>query len=302
VTNLDKVLTSKKEKGFDFTGNFITDLPDGTKVNDQILLEVTGKFRLEFCFIPPIKLKFNYKKGSILYPLKQMKLVNSCKTAGGYDQYLLKEYIIYKIYNLLTDKSFHARLLVLNLKDSAEKKKTISEYAFLLEDIKDLAFRNHCTVWDKGNIKSSSTDHHQMTLVSIFEYMIGNTDWAVQANHNVKLILLSADSSARPFPVPYDFDYSGLVNTFYAVPDERLNFESVRQRKYLGFPRPYAELEEELNIFREKKSAIYALINNFSLLTQKNRKEMTAYLDEFYEMIDDPSKVKYNFIETAIAQ
>ena len=231
-----------------------------------------------------------------------MKLVSSCKSSGGFDQYLLKEYLIYKIYNLFTDKSYRVRLIVLNLKDSAGRRKSVTEYAFLQEDIKNVAKRNNCRIWDKGKISSEAVSHHQMTQVSIFEYMIGNTDWAVVANHNIRLISPIRDSSDRPIPVPYDFDYSGLVNTFYAVPDERLNFKTVKERQYLGFPRSYSEIDNELNIFREKRAEIYALINHFELLTLKSREEMTEYLNEFYETISKPEMIKYNFIENAIAQ
>jgi hypothetical protein len=150
---------------------------------------------------------------------------------------LLKEYMVYVIYNMLTNKSFHARLLDLQYQDSSGKKKTIAEHAFLLEGVKEMAKRNNCIEWKKGDLQTESTDRDQMTLVAIFEYMIGNTDWGVSVGHNIKLIQSKEDSSSRPFAVPYDFDYSGLVNTDYSIPDEKLGTETVLQRVYRGFPR-----------------------------------------------------------------
>jgi len=141
-----------------------------------------------------------------------------------------------------------------------------------------------------------------MTLLSIFEYMIGNTDWAVVANHNIKLILPAWVYSDRPFPVPYDFDYSGLVNAHYALADERLQFTTVKERQYLGYPRTYDELDSALKIFREKRLDMYALIDHFDLLSAKSKGEMKDYLEEFYKMILNPRSVRYNFIESAIAQ
>jgi hypothetical protein len=38
------------------------------------------------------------------------------------------------------------------------------------------------------------------------------------------------DSTARPVVVPYDFDYAGIVDAYYAVPNEGLEIENVRQR------------------------------------------------------------------------
>ena len=138
-----------------------------------------------------------------------------------------------------------------------------------------------------------------MTIVALFEYMIGNTDWGVSVNHNTKLILSKTDSSQRPYVVPYDFDYSGLVNTDYAVPDEKLNITSVTERLYQGFPRSMEEINEVLDIFKKQKSNIYSLINNFDLLTSKSKKEMISYLDSFFKMINDPVELNDVFIENA---
>src|SRR5258705_315539 len=114
--------------------------------------------------------------------------------------------------------------LVLNIKweDTIGKKKTISEYGFLLEDLKDVAVRNNCSEWKRNKLNTEQTDRRQMTMVAIFEYMIGNTDWAVTVDHNTRLILSRDDTSSKPYVVPYDFDYSGLVNTYYSIPDHKL--------------------------------------------------------------------------------
>jgi hypothetical protein len=211
----------------------------------------------------------------------------------------LKEYITYKIYNLISDMSFRVRLLDLNIEDSSGKKKPINVHAFFLEDLKDLAKRNECTEWKKGKLNTELTNRKQMTVVAIFQYMIGNTDWSVPVTHNTRLILSKKDTLTRPFVIPYDFDYSGLVNTFYAIPDEQLHTETVRERVYRGFPRNEAELNEVIDIFKKQKENIYSTINNFNLLTQGTKKEMTEYLDEFYKIINDQGEVKSVFIYNA---
>jgi hypothetical protein len=192
--------------------------------------------------------------------------------------------------------------VALDLRDNKNLKKLIRVHAYFLEDIKDVAQRNHCTELKKGRVPSYNADRRGMTLLSIFEYMIGNTDWALSANHNIKFVIPTGDVSARPFAIPFDFDFAGLVDAYYAIPDERLNFKNVKQRQYLGYPRNMEEFEEELKIFRLQKSNIYGLINHFNLLTSKSREEMTRYLDEFFEMINSPDLVKMNFITNAIAQ
>jgi len=299
VSNMTGVYNYHGKKDNDIPATFITTLPDSTKVSEQVILNTRGHFRLDFCYVPPIKIIFNYKADSKLYFLKSLKLVNECKVSKEFEQYLLKEYIIYKMYNLLSEMSFRVRLLNLTLQDGSGKKKTITEHAFLIEDIKDVARRNSCRDLKDIKIQTEATDRRQMTMVAIFEYMIGNTDWAVSVNHNTKLISSLKDSLSRPFVVPYDFDYSGFVNTPYAIPDELLDIVDVRQRLYRGFPRSLPEVEEIGVIFRSQKNKIYSLINNFDLLTSENKTEMTRYLDDFYSIVNDPNKLKHTFVDNA---
>jgi hypothetical protein len=299
VVNMTKILNHNNKKGFDMTGTFITTLPDGTKVNDQILVEKRGHFRSDFCYVPPVKLVFNYRDSAKLYSLKSMKLVSECKVSQDHEQFLFKEYLAYKIYNLLCSKSFQVRLLNIKWEDTVGKKKTINEYGFLLEDLKDVAARNNCTEWKRNKLNTEQTDRNQMTMVAIFEYMIGNTDWAVTVDHNTRLILSKEDTLSKPFVVPYDFDYSGLVNTYYSIPDEKLEIESVTQRVYRGFPRTMPELQTVLDTFRKQKKNIYDLINNFNYLTPRSKKEMIAFLSDFFDMIENQKLVKNAFIDNA---
>ena len=299
VTDMGKLFGQKMKVGIVFPAKFICTLPDSTKVNEQIQMEVRGHLRREYCLVPPLKLKFKNETSPILSPLNSLKLVNPCKSLNNYNQYLLKEYLTYKIYNLITDKSFHVRLMNLNWQDSSKSRKNISQSAFLMEDVKDLAKRNNCTESKLEKLDMELTERRQMTIAALFEYMIGNTDWSVAAGHNFKLIQPKENDRARPFAVPYDFDYSGLVNAEYAVPDPWLNIENVQQRVYRGFPRTMDELNAALAIFKQQKESIYALINNFNLLTPTSKREMISYLEEFYKEINAPYLVKIKFIENA---
>ena len=297
--NIGKVLSKKDVEGYVFPAIFSCKMGDSLTVNDPISVEVRGHFRRQFSYLPPLKLHFNADTTATLQSLKSLKLVNASKSTNVYDQYLLKEYIIYKIYNLITDKSFNVRLLNLNFADSSGKKKTINQHAFLVEDIKQTAKRSNCKEWTTTKLAQEATDRRQMTIVAIFEYMIGNTDWSVPADHNIKLIEAKNDPTTRPYVIPYDFDFSGLVATDYSVPDENLNITSVQQRLYRGFPRTMDELNEVLDIFKSKKDSIYATINNFNLLTTSSKRQMTDYLDGFYDILKRPQDIKDAFITNA---
>src|SRR5207249_2845082 len=94
------------------------------------------------------------------------------------------------------------------------------------------------------------------------------------------------DSLAPPYVVAYDFDYAGIVNAPYAAPDEQFGTQSVKERVYRGTPRAMGELQQALDVFKEKKERIMFYVNNFSLISNSIKKEITGYLQEFYEVIE----------------
>lgn len=292
-----KLISKKSKPDQVFPARVIAKLSDTLTVSEPATLVVRGHFRRSYCNLPPLKIVFKKTGSSYLHPLKSVKIVNACNTADAYEQYLYKEFLIYKMYNLLTDKSLRVRLVNLNYKDSNDNKKSYMQHAFFIEDFDDMAKRNKCKEFET-RLNNQSTDQQQMVLVAIFEYMIGNTDWSVPGGHNIKLIQTAADANARPFAIPFDFDFSGLVNTGYGAHDPLINApdESVVTRVYRGFPHTEEEINASLEIFKQKKDAIYALINNFELLTDKSKKTMLKYLDEFYTLINNPANVKNTFI------
>ena len=300
--NLKNIHSNRSKEGYIFPAVFACKIGDSLNVKDAVSLEIRGHFRRGYCYVPPLKVIFKNNPSAAFYHLKSLKLVNACMIAKDYDQYLLKEYLCYKLYNLITDKSFRVRLLNLSYCDSAGKKKTVTQHAFLLEDIKELAKRNDFSEWTGGNMATEACNRRQTTIVSIFEYMIGNTDWSIAVQHNIKLIVPNNNLKSRPYAIPYDLDYSGMVNATYAIPDERLGIQSVRDRDYRGFPRTMEELNDVLDIFKKQKDNIYATVNNFSLLTTWSRTEMITYLDEFYAQINSPAEVKSVFIDNARQQ
>jgi hypothetical protein len=299
VFNINQLLKKKGKEGMTFPAKFTCKLNDSVNLVDDIAIQVRGHYRRSYCFIPPLKLIYNKNSTSVFKSLKSLKLVSVCNLSKSDDENLLKEYLIYKMYNLISDKSFRVRLLNLNYVDSAGKRKPINKHAFLIEDVKDLAKRINCVDWSKRKFNTEGTDRRQMTIVSVFQYMIANTDWSVPGNHNITLIHVKTDSVSTPYAVPHDFDFSGLVGTSYALPSDKLNIQSVKDRLYRGYPRTVAELSEVINIFNKQKENIYSLINNFSLLDDNTKKDMIDYLEEFYATINNPSKMREAFVTNA---
>lgn len=273
--------------------------PDSSLIEEPVNAGARGNFRRGYCRIPPIMIDFRHPGAVRLSSLGKLKLVIGCGSKDEDEQLLLKEFLIYKIYNLLEEKSFRVRLVKTNYADSKNRVKPFSQYSFLIEDDADMAKRNGCKKKDNAEFQTESTNRELMTKVAVFEYMIGNTDWSVPTSHNIKLIFARKDEMALPFAVPYDFDYCGLVDASYAVPSEVIGTEKITERVYRGFPRTMEELNQTLGLFKAKKEAIYSLINNFTLITERNRKIMISYLDDFYKIINNENSVRYTFIDKA---
>lgn len=297
ILNMGKLQAEKQKQGYRIPANFSCTL-NGVVVNDEIALETRGHFRRGLCYMPPLKIIFNSNKKAALSPLKSLKLVSQCNADDMYKKYLLKEYLVYKMYNLISEKSFRVRLMNIQVVDSAGKRKPFSQMAFLMEDVKDMAKRNLCVEYKGNGLNAALTNRPQMTTVSIFEYMISNTDWSVPNRHNIALIRLK-DSSIAPYAVPYDFDFSGMVSAIYAEPGEELDIKNVRQRYYLGFPRTMDELNLAIAVFKKQKDSIYSLVANFSRLLASSKKEMLGYLDGFYDVINKTAHIETEFINKA---
>jgi hypothetical protein len=302
VTDMKKLVGEKLEK--DYATNFqpatlTCRFADSTKVTEEIEIRARGKFRREECYVPSIMVNFKTPGAVIFKKLGKLKFVWPCSNAGYDEQLVLKEYLVYKIYNLLTDKSFRVRLVKLGYYDVNEKMKPRKLFGFFIEDVDDMAKRNSCEEVEPARPHTESTDKQQTTLVSLFQYMIGNTDWAVPVYQNIKLIRSKEDTLSKPFVVPYDFDYSGMVNANYAIPLPELGIESVTQRLYRGFPRTMDELKEVIQIYQLQRPAIDSLVKNFKQLESGHKKEMIKYIDDFFKIIANEKDIRYFFVSNA---
>jgi hypothetical protein len=300
ATDIKRLRTQKKIPTWQ-PCNITMRFSDTSVISEEIRVQPRGIYRKFNCDIAALMLNFKNTSSPKLSPLKKLKLVGGCRIGSGNEDLLLKEYLVYKVYNLLSIMSFRVRLLHINYNDSKQKYKPYSQYAFLIEDMKDLSARNNYVEIKKKVFARDGTDREQMTLVNLFQYMIGNTDWSIPNYHNIKLMVPKTDTFAKPYVVPYDFDYAGLVNAPYAVPNSHLSITSVTERYYKGFSRTMDELLETVALFKERKDVIMFNINSFLLLNTRVKNEMISYLEEFYEIIDDKKSVRSIFISNARA-
>jgi hypothetical protein len=297
-TNIKSLRTASKNPSFQpaaITFRF----PDSSMIHEQILVRRRGQYRNQNCYLASLSLNFKTPGSPLLSPLKKLKWVSGCNKSSDGETFLLKEYLVYKIYNLITPMSFRVRLLKATYRDTTGKVKPYSQYAFLIEDIDDLAKRNKCVEKKGIPFPTEMINRSQMTMVAMFEYMIGNTDWAIPAYHNIKLMVPKKDTLSKPYAIPYDFDYCGFVNPPYAVPPEHLGIHAVTERLYRGFPRNIEEQEAAAAVFNREEPQIIALVNQFDLLGKREKMEILDFLDAFFKVIKNKDEIKAELIDKA---
>ena len=276
---------------------------DGNSLTVPLQARTRGIWRLRMCDFPPLRLNFSGEtsKGSIFHKLDKPKLVSYCQDDDSYEQYILQEFQLYRIYQLLTPVSHRARLLRLTYADSASGKVRTKRYGFLLEEPKAIAARLGGKVVDQKGALPSDLDPDQDALLGVFQYMIGNTDFSIAGLHNVEL-LLKEDGIAMP--IAYDFDFAGAVNARYAIPDSSLHIPNVRRRVFRGYCTDAASYARAFALFIEKRPQIYALYSDEigKLIDGGRVKETLRYFDEFYETINDPRSARRSIIEPCIAR
>jgi hypothetical protein len=263
---------------------------ESDSITKKIKVRARGNIRrTNICDFPPLMLNFKMKDsvGSEFSGINKLKIVPYCQI--GYESYILKEYLVYKLYNVLTDYSLKVRLFKITYINSAKDKKPITQYGFAIEPMNLFEKRTGTQQIKFTGMTQRSVKPDMLDRMAIFNYMIGNTDWSVPILHNVILF-----AKAKPDPdymnliAAYDFDYSGLVNTDYAVPFDNLlsMIQTVRDRLYMAVCRDESVFTEELKEFTAKKDAFYKVINDFPYLSPRIKKEMISYLDGFYYGID----------------
>jgi hypothetical protein len=293
-TDLRTLLRDKSEKRVEYAATM--HFQDGTDTGSvKVELRTRGIFRLKQCNFPPLRLDLPARKveHTPFAWQDKLKMVTHCMSFGAYERQLLREYALYRAFNALTDSSFRVRLAHVTYIDSV-RTDTVIRYAFLIESDDELGRRLGAEPYENDSVHYLRTNQGYMTLVAMFQYFIGNTDWSVPGRHNVALF-----RRMDPFlllAVPYDFDFAGAVNAPYASPAQGVPIRSVRERYYRGFCQPDTVIQIVLGRFREAKDSIYAAVQAVTQLSEGDRKGLLDYFDDFYEAIEKRGIVERDFL------
>lgn len=283
----------KKSKGEYLDAKLHIHISDTDSIEKNIRLKARGNFRRGHCFFPPIYL--NFKTDPInqtdLVGMKKIKLVTHCSSTKSYRSYVLKEYLAYKLFNILAENSFRVKLVNIKYIDTGKKQRNYQQIGFLIEPLDLLVKRTNSTEIDPSHIYGKNVVKDAIDVVALFNYMIANTDWRAKGGHNMKYIKSLEVVTTQVVPVPYDFDYSGFVGASYAIPQEWTTLKSTREREYLGYCRENDESYlKAIQLFVDKKEQLFSEINTFEYLEEKQRTSLIEFLEEYYKLAEQPHR------------
>lgn len=266
--------------------------PDGGTISLDIEIRLRGKSRAAYCDFPPLSLDFSRRapEGTVFEGQNRLKLVNQCKRGDSYRAYLVKEFLIYRLWNALTDQSFRVRWANIEfVYTDSRRPQTRVEPAFLIEEEWEVAERLGAEVVETEKLSRESLDAPYTTLFILFQYLIANTDWAVLEGpegdfccHNGKVIR----KDGGPYIVlPYDFDSAGLVNAEYAAPTLK-QITYVTQRLYRGFCAMNDEIAGAIARLNDRHEQLVGILGD-ELLEERERRRAINFFDDGFEVFND---------------
>ena len=279
-----------------YPATLIVKRPDGSDASIAMRIRTRGHSRRRptTCSFAPLRLEFaGETAGTPFEGQRNLKLGTHCRDVKEYEEYILREYGVYRMFNLLTPRSFRARVGTATYVDASSKKPVGVHSALFLEDDDDVARRLEGRAVER-RVLFRQVDPETVTLLTVFAYMIGNTDMSLLVQHNIILVRMKNEVL---HPVPYDFDYAGVVNARYALPDKQFGLTSVRDRLYRGPCRTAEELEPFFERLRGVRTEALAVWDGVTGLDPNYVRRAKDYLEEFYRQIDRPRDVKRAFID-----
>lgn len=250
-------------------------------------VKVRGRFRRRVCEFPPLKLKLSKDMlaAAGLQPHNKFKLVTHCSDDFDTDDNILREQLAYDLYRTITGEGYRTQLVRVTYRN-ATTGEAVERFGILIEDTTEMAEANggiECE--DCYNLPQDQFVAGNVEQVALFQYMIGNTDYGVSMPRNIKLVQQQAGGQYKV--VPYDFDFSGLVNSEYAIPKVEVNQTSVTQRVWMWDFTNSPDLTAATEQFLSKEAACLALITNNPHLSSRSKRQLTRYLSDFFIQLQE---------------
>ena len=247
------------------------------------------------CEFPSLFIYFDQSQteGTVFEGQGMLPLTTHCKhNYRNYQDYVQIEYLAHEIYGLLTEISLRTRLLRVQYEDT-QSRKNRKRFAFFIEHFERLAERTGTRFVEIDDLDLNTVHAGEMARLSIFQFMIGNLDWSALKSHNVALF---RDDEGTVSPVPFDFDYSGIVYTPYAKAPRELPVYSVLSRHYRGLCWPGLDWHAALQEFQDIQPQVFARLESLPKVSGKQRRRVRHFLLGFYEILESDKNRKKKII------
>lgn len=262
----------------------------------------------EVCDFPPLRVDFTTPPPptSAFSGQKRLKLVTHCRNSASHQQLILLEYSAYRMLNVLSPKSFRARLANIDYR-GADGSSIVSRVGFFIEDLDDVAKRNGTKETKAGErIPVSDLSPSDSARYALFQYMISNQDWSMRAGpvgdeccHNARLI--GPLAPGQTVPIPYDFDFSGLVSAPYAGPPPELDISDIRQRLYRGYCIHNADAIAAARQFRTLQPQILGVLSEIPGMDARTQQRATSFLGGFFNNIATDETTSSKVLKTCVS-
>lgn len=283
--DLDSLMQNRKNADY-----LPATLTDESGKTFALEVRTRGKFRRTRCEIPPIKLKFPIDNllAEDMNSMNEIKLVLPCADRAVHDELIVREYVAYRMYETLNpERSTRARLIRLQLKHK-NKRRPKKMLGLLVEHEEQVSKRLGCSVHEDWGVKPEQLSMDDAALMVLFQYMIGNTDWEIVSSRN--LMLLQTPDSASIIPVPYDFDFSGLVSAPYASPSAESGVLTVYDRFLMADGIDDSAMQKARESILSAKAELYKWCK-ISFLSIESTEQMIFFLDTFFDALESDEKL-----------
>ena len=246
-------------------------------------ITVRGRYRRRTCVMPPMLLQFDkdFLRAAGLNTHNDYKLVTHCTFGPSGQDALLREQLVYELYRTVEpEASFRTQLLTIDYVNTADGS-VFTSYAILIEDTDELQDRmeqDNC----KDCFNAPLASYTNIEKVALFQYMVGNVDYSTALARNLKLL---KDDNGRLTAVPYDFDFSGLVNPEYGRlthPEQKAMTDRIFVWEFDTDPE-LGRAADELLLLQEE---LLGQVKDFPHLKDSSKREITRYIKSFYKELD----------------
>lgn len=285
--NIPAILNDR-EKEHKFDAKIIYYDNDSTPHELKTQIRVRGNFRRKQanCAFPPYSLYFDKANtaNTIFEGQKKIKFVSHCN--GG--DMVLEEYLLYRTYAILTNNAYKVRLANVNYVDYSGDIMTFNAYAFLLENTKKMGKRLDGKIIKPDSIYFEELNSRSVAMISLFHYLIGNTDWDFSMQKNFKYL---ERNDSHIIPIAYDFDLAEVINTYYPTHESIFGKEATERRTFKCLEIEKDVFFDAVNTMKSKKGEIYDLYLEFPYLSNTRKIEILNYYEEFFDQLKRKRKL-----------